>query len=132
MENLRGDIGAARQVLDEAREYRAQWIMKVAAGEATIFDVIEAASQPYSESLGKIRLESLLSLDLSVRRRWQEVLLYVAERTYVGKRQLSVHKLNVNWLINPKANTRMDCFVEAYLTARRASEPLSDRFPWVY
>lgn len=132
MKNLRGDIGAARQILDEAREYRAQWIMKVAAGEVNIFDVIEAASQPYSEPLGKIRLESLLSLDPSMRRRWQGVLLYVAEHTYVGKRQLSIHKLNINWLLNPKASTRLDCFVEAYLTARRASEPFADRFPWVY
>jgi hypothetical protein len=132
MDNLRGNISIARHVLDEAREYRAQWIMKVAAGEATIFDVIEAASQPYSEPLVKIRLESLLSLDPAMRRRWQGVLVDVVQRTYVSKRQLSIHRLNVGWLLNPKADARLDCFVEAYLTARRASEPFSDRFPWVY
>jgi len=132
MNNLQGDISAARQVLDEAREYRAQWIMKVASGEANIFDVIEAASQPYSEPLTKIRLEALLSLDPSMRRRWQRVLSEVVQQTYAGRRELSIHKLNVGWLLNSKSSARLDCFVESYLTARKASVPPSDRFPWVY
>ncbi len=122
------DISVAIAARDEAKEYRAQWILKVANGDATIFDVIAAARQPYGDALAKIRLNPLLELDPAIRKYRKKLIADVIEHTYAGKTELT--KINIGWLIH--SNARYTYFIEAYLEFAKYADPPTDRFPWVY
>jgi hypothetical protein len=123
------DLSVANEARDEAQRYRARWVMKVASGEATIFDVIEAARQPYGDALTKIRLGPLLALDPAVRRRRKQLIEDVVKHSYSGKRDLT--KINIGWLIT-RSDARFAYFVEAYLAFANVTDAPADRFPWVY
>ncbi|WP_276972081.1 hypothetical protein [Ferrimicrobium acidiphilum] len=128
------DIQIATEALRDAQEYRAKWMMRISAGEASVFDVILAAKQPYAEALYKIRLESLLALDPLVNRRRQLILQRTVDLTYYGKRVLNLNKLSVGWLLSPryKSSFRLDTFVDAYLTFAKIGDSVTERFPWTY
>jgi hypothetical protein len=125
----RADISIARAARDEANRYRARWVMKVASGNATIFDVIDAARQPYGDALTKIRLGPLLDLDPAVRSHRKQLIEDVIKHSYSGKREST--KVNIGWLIT-RSDARFAYFVEAYLTFANVIDAPVDRFPWVY
>ena len=124
----RADISVVSAARAEANEYRARWVMKVASGDATIFDVITAAKQPYGDPLAKIRLNPLLELDPAIRRYRKKLIVDVVEHTNAGKCELT--KINIGWLIRSEA--RYVCFIETYLALATINDAPADRFPWVY
>jgi hypothetical protein len=123
----RADISVASAARDEANRYRARWILKVVNRDATIFDVIVAAKQPYGDALAKIRLNPLLALDPAVGRHRKQLIKDVVARTHVGKSEPT--KISIGWLI--RSEVRYAYFVEAYLAFANVTDAPTDRFPWV-
>lgn len=123
------DISVANEARDEAKRYRARWVMKVASNEATIFDVIDAARQPYGDALTKITLNQLLALDPSVRRHRKQIIEYVVQRLQSGKTEST--RINIGWLIT-RSDAKFTYFAEAYLYFSNVTDAPVDRFPWVY
>jgi triacylglycerol esterase/lipase EstA (alpha/beta hydrolase family) len=126
------DLQTAIEALRAAQAYRGQWMLRVAQGEASIFDVIQAAQQPYAEALGKIRLNSLLENDPLVKYKRKLVLQRTIEKS--NSSELDIKKLNIKWLlgISRRTNSRLYVFAESYLTYAKIIDPVVPRFPWTY
>jgi hypothetical protein len=131
---LEGDIVNAREALDAARKLRGQWMMRVASYQASIFDVIRAAQEPYAEALYKMRIDRVLSFDPMVKRKRKVLLQTLIDQTYQGPKELKTSQLTIGWLLtlNTSSDARMRRFVELYLTLGNATDPPTPRFPWTY
>jgi hypothetical protein len=133
-------ISVANQAKAAAQRLRAEWLLRVATGESTIFDVIDAAESPFNEALLAIRLSALLGADRAVSRHRQKVIERVIKESVPSQTTHPPQKwdtVKVAWLYSKRGNPdikerKMQTLYSAYLWAADIRSGPTETFPWGY
>lgn len=112
----------ARYPVTEAGKTRARWLLAVHDGTVTAGDLIAAAAQDQRSPLRKITVRTLAEHMLGVRRQGDRVAERLRAATGSGVR------LDVRWLLDPRADGRVRAFADALLYGHLPTP--SERWPW--
>jgi len=138
---VRPPLEVANQAKAEAQRLRAEWLLRVETGQSTIFDVIEAAELPFSESLQAMRLATLFRADHSARRHVDAMLMRLAyEGTTTANCRVdkSDRIMRVGWFYPSRgerpdlAERRINLLYDVYVSAVSPDTAPTETFPWEY
>lgn len=106
---------ALRQARQEAARIRAVWLTRVASDEASIFDVVRAATASDGRPLRAIRIKELLRSQQGWGKSRSGAVLAHLRATSKIPRSVPDHRLNVSWLLDNRSRPglRLSALIDA-------------------